>query len=93
MQSIQAMMSATRRRIGPALPSSRPALPRTSWADLPVLAHQASSRSAAPFPTANIVLNNRIYIPIPDPLVAAFVPGVDERKRFEVRCDFLYTDV
>jgi molecular chaperone HtpG len=45
-----------------------------------------------PFPTATIVLANRVYIPIPGPVAAAFIPTPGERRRFEVRCDLLYTD-
>ncbi|MGH7705197.1 MAG: ATP-binding protein [Candidatus Dormibacteria bacterium] len=46
-----------------------------------------------PFPTATIVLADRIYIPIPDAVAAAFIPAQGERKRFEVHCDLLYTDL
>ncbi len=45
-----------------------------------------------PFPTATIVLRDKIFIPVPDVIVNAFVPNPGERKRFEVRCDLLYTD-
>jgi molecular chaperone HtpG len=45
-----------------------------------------------PFPTATLVLRDRIYIPVPDAVAAAFIPAPDERKRFEVRCDLLYTE-
>jgi molecular chaperone HtpG len=45
------------------------------------------------FPTATIVLSDRIYIPIPEPVAAAFIPAPGERKRFEVRCDLLYSDL
>ena len=43
--------------------------------------------------TATIVLGNRIFIPVPEAIVGAFVPDEQERKRFEVRCDLLYTDI
>lgn len=44
------------------------------------------------FPTATIVLKDRIYIPVPDNIATSFVPGPGERKRFEVRSDILRTD-
>jgi molecular chaperone HtpG len=44
------------------------------------------------FPSSTIRLRNKIYIPIPDPIRVSFLPLEDERKRFEVRCDLLYTD-
>jgi molecular chaperone HtpG len=44
------------------------------------------------FPTASIVLANRIYIPIPDAVAASFIPKQGERMRIEVRCDLLYTE-
>ena len=45
-----------------------------------------------PFPTATIVLKDRLFIPIPDSIRASFVPVHGERKRFEVRADILRTD-
>jgi len=45
-----------------------------------------------PFPTATIILKNRLFIPIPDAIRASFVPVQGERKRFEVRADILRTD-
>lgn len=45
-----------------------------------------------PFPTATIVLKDRLFIPIPDAIRASFVPVQGERKRFEVRADILRTD-
>ncbi len=41
--------------------------------------------------TCTIVMKNRVYIPVPEQLQSAFVPAVGERRRFEVRCDFLFT--
>lgn len=55
--------------------------------------HVVSAESGGgPIPTATIVLGNRIFIPVPDALASAFVPDAEERKRFEVRCDLLYTE-
>jgi molecular chaperone HtpG len=46
-----------------------------------------------PFATATIVLRDKIFVPVPDQLTASFIPQPGERKRFEVRCDLLYTDL
>jgi molecular chaperone HtpG len=57
-------------------------------------AHVVSPESGGGlFPTATIVLREKIFIPVPDALADTFIPTGDERKRFEVRCDLLYTDV
>jgi molecular chaperone HtpG len=45
-----------------------------------------------PFPTATIVLKDRVFIPIPDEVRGSFVPKVGERKRFDVRADILRTE-
>ena len=45
-----------------------------------------------PFPTATIVLKDRLFIPIPDEVRESFVPKAGERKRFEVRADILRTE-
>ncbi len=45
-----------------------------------------------PFPTATIVLKDRLFIPIPDEIKASFVPTAGEKKRFEVRADILRTE-
>jgi molecular chaperone HtpG len=42
------------------------------------------------YPTCTIVLGNRIFVPIPDEIAQAFIPGPDERKRFGVRSDLIY---
>ncbi len=56
--------------------------------------HVVSSESGGgPYPTATIVLQDKIFIPVPDSLIAAFIPSGEERKRFEVRSDLLYTDL
>jgi molecular chaperone HtpG len=52
----------------------------------------ASESGGGPFATATIVLRDQIFIPVPDPLAEMFIPEGDERKRFEVRSDLLYTD-
>ena len=44
------------------------------------------------FETCTIVMKNRIFIPIPEPVQASFLPIGNEKKRFEVRCDILYID-
>jgi molecular chaperone HtpG len=45
-----------------------------------------------PYPTATIVLKDRLFIPIPDEIRTSFVPRAGERKRFEIRADILRTD-
>ena len=53
----------------------------------------SSDSGGGPVTTATMVLGNRIFIPVPDALAAAFVPDAEERERFEVRSDLLYTDL
>jgi molecular chaperone HtpG len=45
------------------------------------------------FPTATIVLKNRIFIPIPNAISPSFVPHAGEMKRFEVRADIIRTEI
>jgi molecular chaperone HtpG len=52
----------------------------------------APESGGGPFPTATIVLKDRIFIPVPQQVSDAFIPAPDERKRFEVRCDLLFTE-
>lgn len=42
--------------------------------------------------TCTIVMKNRVFIPIPAPIQASFLPQANEKKRFEVRCDILHID-
>lgn len=42
--------------------------------------------------TCTIVLQDRIFIPIPEVIQPSFIPGPEEKKRLEVRCDLLYID-
>lgn len=42
--------------------------------------------------SCTIVMKNRIFIPIPLPIQASFLPEEREKKRFEVRCDILHID-
>jgi molecular chaperone HtpG len=44
------------------------------------------------FMTSTLVLKNRIFIPVPTEVEAAFIPAAGERKRFQVRCDLLYIE-
>lgn len=44
------------------------------------------------FPTSTIVLKDRIFIPIPNDIMASFVPKPGQRKRFEIRADILRTE-
>ncbi len=52
----------------------------------------SSESGGGGFGTCTIVLKNRIFIPIPEPIKASFIPAGSERKRLEVRCDLLYAD-
>jgi molecular chaperone HtpG len=45
------------------------------------------------FPTATIILKNRIFIPIPNAIDRSFVPHAGEMKRFEVRADIIRTEI
>jgi molecular chaperone HtpG len=52
----------------------------------------SGASGGGPVPTATIVLRDKIFVPIPDSIAAAFIPAPGERKRFDVRCDLLFTD-
>jgi molecular chaperone HtpG len=52
----------------------------------------APESGGGPYPTASIVLHNKVFIPVPDELADVFIPEGAERKRFEVRSDLLFTD-
>jgi molecular chaperone HtpG len=52
----------------------------------------SSPPGGGPFMTCTIVLQNRILIPIPPEIQIDFAPSPGEKKRFEVRCELLYTD-
>jgi molecular chaperone HtpG len=52
----------------------------------------ASESGGGPFPTATLVLRDKVFIPVPGELAEMFIPDGDERKRFEVRSDLLYTE-
>ena len=45
-----------------------------------------------PIPPCTIVMKNRVFIPIPMAIQQTFLPNVDERKRFEVKCDILHIE-
>ena len=45
-----------------------------------------------PMISCTIVMKNRIFIPIPPPIQASFLPQQNEKKRFEVKCDILHID-
>lgn len=51
----------------------------------------AETSGGGVFDTCTIVMKNRVFIPVPEAVQAAFMPQNDERKRFEVRCDVLFT--
>lgn len=60
--------------------------------DLQTASSVAETSGGGPFPTATIVLKNRIYLPIPEVVASSFVPAPGERKRFDVRSDLLFTE-
>lgn len=60
--------------------------------DLQASSIVASESGGGPFPTATLVLRESIFIPVPDELAAMFIPEGNERKRFDVRSDLLYTE-
>ena len=49
----------------------------------------ATEGGGGPYPTCSIVLEDNIYVPIPEPIAVRFVPTAGERKRFYVRHDIL----
>lgn len=52
----------------------------------------APESGGGPFATATLILHESIFIPVPDELAEMFIPQGNERKRFDVRSDLLYTD-
>jgi len=52
----------------------------------------APSSGGGSFESCTIVMKNQIFIPIPGPIQEAFLPGVGETKRLDVRCDLLFID-
>jgi molecular chaperone HtpG len=51
----------------------------------------SSESGGGAFPTYTIVLKNSIFIPVPEVIQASFIPKAGERKRFEIKCDYLHT--
>jgi len=45
------------------------------------------------FETMTIVFKNSVFLPIPSTLFKYFIPGKNEKKRFDVRYDILYPEV
>jgi molecular chaperone HtpG len=60
--------------------------------DLQTINVVSEQSGGGPFPTATIVLSNRIYIPVPELIASAFIPAPSEKKRFEVHSDLLFTE-
>jgi len=52
----------------------------------------AEASGGGAFATSTLVLKNRILIPVPNEISAAFIPQSSERKRLLVKCDLLFTD-
>lgn len=57
--------------------------------DLQTSGSLANDSGGKQYPTCTIVLKDRIYIPVPNEISAAFIPAGGEKKRFEIRCDLL----
>lgn len=49
-----------------------------------------SGSGGGPTITATILTQSRTFIPIPNDILADFMPKAAERKRLEIRCDILY---
>lgn len=60
--------------------------------DIQTPALVAAESGGRAFPTCTLILKNRIFIPIPTDISGSFMVEEGERKRFEVRCDLLYTE-
>jgi molecular chaperone HtpG len=58
--------------------------------DLQAPALVAETSGGGTYETCTVLMKNRIFIPVPPQVQAAFVPQHGERKRFEVKCDILY---
>lgn len=52
----------------------------------------ATAPGGGSFESCTIVMKNQIFIPIPASLQGAFLPGIGETKRLDVRCDLLFID-
>ena len=52
----------------------------------------ASTSGGGSYETCTIIMKNQIFIPVPEPLRAAFLPRAGETKRLEIRCDLLHID-
>lgn len=52
----------------------------------------ANESGGGAFQTCTIVLENKIFIPIPDQISASFIPPAEKRKRLEIRSDILYIE-
>lgn len=50
----------------------------------------SASSGGGSFVTSTLVLKNRIFIPVPPEIQAAFIPHDSERKRLQVKCDLLF---
>ena len=49
-----------------------------------------TSSGGGPRVTSTLLTKDRTFIPIPEDIVADFLPDTGERKRLEVRCDLIY---
>lgn len=49
--------------------------------------------SGSSFPTCSLVLKNKVFIPIPEAIASSFIPGPDDKRKFEIRFDIIRSDV
>lgn len=50
------------------------------------------SASGSSFPTCTLVLKNKVFIPIPDQIAGSFIPGPNDKRKFEIRFDIIRSD-
>ena len=54
-----------------------------------LISHESGGGSVV---SCTLVMGNRVFIPIPPAIQSSFLPGENERKRFEVKCDILHIE-
>jgi molecular chaperone HtpG len=60
--------------------------------DLQTIGLISDQSGGGAFEACTIVMQNRVFIPIPPPIQQSFLPRQGERKRFEIRCDILHIE-
>ncbi len=49
--------------------------------------------SGSSFPTCTLVLKNKVFIPIPEAIAGSFIPGPNDKRKFEIRFDIIRSDL